>query len=306
MLTPEGLQRRSLLLRAIRSFFDERAFLEVDTPLRLPVLIPESNIIPFASEDCFLQTSPEQCMKRLLALGCERIFQLCHCFRKEELGRLHQSEFTMLEWYQKGADYQTLMRQCEELLVFVAGHLKELPGVCDDGLGLCYQGQAIALSPPWERLTVTEAFRRYAGEDVMAALRQDRFDEILVSAVEPHLGQTRPTFLCDYPVELGSLARRSPQHPAVAERFELYVAGVEIANGFSELADADEQRMRLQHELTLIDLGGGKGGMPEKFLAALPAMGEAAGIALGVDRLLMLLMDAPTLAAALPFLFEEL
>ena len=111
MLTPEGLQQRSRLLQAIRSFFYERSYIEVDTPLRLPVFIPESNITPFASEGCFLQTSPEQCMKRLLAHGCERIFQICHCFRKEEQGRLHQSEFTMLEWYQKGWAYHDLMRQ---------------------------------------------------------------------------------------------------------------------------------------------------------------------------------------------------
>lgn len=306
MLTPEGLQRRYRLLQAIRSFFDERAFIEVDTPLRLPVLIPESTLIPFASEDCFLHTSPEQCMKRLLALGCERIFQICHCFRKEERGRLHQSEFTMLEWYQKGADYRMLMAQCEELLLTVAGRLVDLPGICDAGQGLWHQGQRIDLAPPWERITVAEAFQRYAGLDVLKALQEDRFDEILVTAVEPHLGQQRPTFLYDYPIELGSLARRSQQHPEVAERFELYVAGVEIANGFSELADAHEQRHRFLGELEKIRHSGARGELPEKFLAALPAMGEAAGIALGVDRLLMLLLGGTTLSAALPFLFEEL
>lgn len=304
MLTPEGLQRRSRLLRAIRSFFYERAYIEVDTPQRLPVLIPESNIIPFASEDCFLQTSPELCMKRLLGLGCERIFQICHCFRKEEQGRLHQSEFTMLEWYQKGADYRVLMTQCEELLRFVAGNLADLPGVDGADQGIRHREWFIDLASPWERITVAEAFRRYTGVDPQKALREDRFDELLVTAVEPQLGQKRPTFLYDYPVELGSLARRSPLQPEVAERFELYVAGVELANGFSELADASEQRQRFAAELKILPSGGGA--MPEKLLAALPAMGEAAGIALGVDRLLMLLMGCTTLSAALPFLFEEL
>ncbi len=306
MLTPEGLRHRSRLLQAIRSFFDERAFIEVDTPQRLPVLIPESNIIPFASEDCYLQTSPELCMKRLLGLGCERIFQICHCFRKEELGRLHQSEFTMLEWYQKGGDYRMLMAQCEELLRFVAGTLADLPGVSETGQGIRHQDQIIDLASPWERITVAEAFRRYAGVDVFKAQHEDRFDELLVTAVEPQLGQKRPTFLHDYPVELGSLARHRPQQPEVAERFELYVAGVEIANGFSELADANEQRQRFQGELERIQASGRRGCMPEKLLAALPAMGEAAGIALGVDRLLMLLLGSTTLSAALPFLFEEL
>lgn len=306
MLSPEGLQRRSRLLQAIRSFFYERAYIEVDTPLRLPVLIPESNIIPFASEDCFLQTSPEQCMKRLLACGCERIFQICHCFRKEEQGRLHQSEFTMLEWYQKGWGYHQLMVQCEELIGFVAASLTDLPGVAGGGHGIRHQGKEIVLAPPWERITVADAFRRYAGVEVREVLACDRFDEVLVTAVEPHLGQGRPTFLYDYPVELGSLARRRPQQPEVAERFELYMAGVEIANGFSELADADEQRYRLQGELATLRGRDEKGDMPEKFLAALPAMGDAAGIALGVDRLLMLLMGSTTLSVALPFLFEEL
>lgn len=306
MLTPEGLQRRYRLLRALRSFFDGRAFIEVDTPLRLPVLIPESNIIPFASEDCLLHTSPELCMKRLLSHGCERIFQICHCFRKEEQGRLHQSEFTMLEWYEKGADYRVLMTQCEELLLAVTGTLGDFPGVCAAGQGIRWQGQIIDLTPPWQRITVAEAFQRYAGMDMLQALHEERFDEILVTAVEPHLGQRRPTFLYDYPVALGSLARCSPQHPEVAERFELYIAGVELANGFSELADANEQRHRFRVELERIQHGGGRGDMPEKLLAALPAMGEAAGIALGVDRLLMLLLGGTTLSAALPFLFEEL
>lgn len=306
MLTPKGLQQRSRLLQAIRSFFYERAYIEVDTPLRLPVLIPESNILPFASEDCFLQTSPELCMKRLLAHGCERIFQICHCFRKEEQGRLHQSEFTMLEWYQKGWGYHELMAQCEELIGCVAASLVGLPGVADDGRGIRQHGNIIALAPPWERITVAAAFRRYAGVEAGEVLACGRFDEVLVTAVEPHLGQARPTFLYDYPVELGSLARRSPQHPEVAERFELYMAGVEIANGFSELADVDEQRRRLQGELATLHGRGEPGGMPEKFLAALPAMGEAAGIALGVDRLLMLLMGSGTLSAAISFLFEEL
>jgi lysyl-tRNA synthetase class 2 len=306
MLTPEGLRQRSRLLQAIRSFFVERAYIEVDTPIRLPVLIPESNIIPFASEECVLHTSPEMCMKRLLARGCERIFQICHCFRKEEHGRLHQSEFTMLEWYHKKWSYCELMAECEALISFLATSLAPLAGIGDKGRALVRQGQRIDLALPWQRMTVAEAFLRYADADVEDLLRRDRFDEVLVSEVEPHLGQTQPTFLYDYPVALGSLARRRPDNNEVAERFELYMAGVEIANGFSELADPEEQRIRFASELDCIRAAGRNGAMPDLFLADLSAMGEAAGIALGVDRLFMLLSGATTLSSSIPFIFEEL
>jgi lysyl-tRNA synthetase class 2 len=306
MLTPEGLRQRSRLLQAIRSFFWEREYIEVDTPIRLPVLLPESNILPFASEECLLQTSPEMCMKRLLAQGCERIFQICHCFRKEELGRLHQTEFTMLEWYRKGWSYDDLMLECEALLNDLAGTLVPMAGIGNGGQTLVCQGRNIDLAPPWTRLTVREAFLRYAGEAADELLLQNRFDEVLVNKVEPNLGWGRPTFLCDYPIALGALARRKQGDPAVAERFELYVAGVEIANGFSELADPDEQRLRFAKELECIHASGRKAEMPEKFLKDLPLMGDAAGIALGVDRLFMLLAAGSTLFAAVPFFHEEL
>jgi len=305
MLTPEGLRRRSDLLQAIRSFFLERDYIEVDTPLRLPVLIPESNLVPFSSEGCFLHTSPELCMKRLLARGCSRIFQICHCFRKEERGRLHQSEFTMLEWYHQGWDYFDLMYQCEELIGALVRRCPDLPGISSSGQ-LCWRDSRVALTPPWERLTVAEAFGRYAGVEVNEALRAGDFDEILVTAIEPHLGRNRPVFLYDYPLELGSLARRSQQNSAVAERFELYIAGVELANGFSELVDPQEQRQRFQREITTLGLGGKTAALPEKFLADLSLIGETAGIALGMDRLCMLLMGCPDISQVTPFIFEEL
>ncbi|MDD2465311.1 MAG: EF-P lysine aminoacylase EpmA [Desulfobulbus sp.] len=307
MLSARGLQQRSQLLQAMRSFFYERAYIEVDTPVRLPVLIPESNIIPFTSEGFFLQTSPELCMKRLLARGCDRIFQICHCFRKEELGRLHHSEFTMLEWYHKGWSYEELMVECEALICALAKSFASLKvGGIDNGHVLVCGERQVDLSPPWERLSVAEAFQRYAAMAVDEVLAQDNFDEVLVTSVEPYLGTTKPTFLYDYPAVLGSLARRKPGGPHLAERFELYIAGVELANGFSELADADEQRQRFQQEIDRIHASGGKAGLPEKFLADLPAMGECAGIALGVDRLFMLMIDGATLSDSLPFIFETL
>ncbi len=303
MLTPQGLRQRSNLLQAIRSFFLQRAYIEVDTPLRLPVLLPEANLIPFASEECFLQTSPELCMKRLLARGCSQIFQICHCFRKEEHGRLHQSEFTMLEWYRKGWDYFDLMGECEQLVAFLTSRAADV-ATAMEGEHLCWRESRVSMALPWDRLTVAAAFERYAGVDVHETLEQGTFDEVLVTAVEPHLGKDRPVFLHDYPVVLGSLARRSPTNPEVAERFELYVAGVELANGFSELVDPKEQRQRFSQELDSIRAQGRDAAMPEKFLADLPLLGETAGIALGVDRLCMLLLGRDTLTPAI--IFEEL
>lgn len=305
MLTPLGLQQRSDLLQAIRSFFIKRSYIEVDTPVRLPVLIPESNLVPFTSESWFLQTSPELCMKRLLARGCPQIFQICHCFRKEESGRLHQPEFTMLEWYHKGWDYSDLMRECEELIHSLCQTLPRSPGVMPGNM-LCWQDHRVATTPPWDRLTVSEAFQRYAGVDVNEILENGKFDEILVTAVEPHLGRERPVFLHDYPVALGSLARRSPRNPQVAERFELYIAGVELANGFSELVDPEEQRQRFIRELDTIRADGKIASLPEKFLADLALVGETAGIALGLDRLFMLMLGGVDLAAAIPFFIDEL
>lgn len=305
MLTPLGLQQRSALLQAIRLFFIERAYIEVDTPLRLPVLLPESNLVPFTSEGCLLQTSPELCMKRLLARGCTQIFQICHCFRKEESGRIHQSEFAMLEWYHRGWNYFDLMQECEALLYTLSQHFPQVPGFSPDG-SLCWGESRVSLTPPWDRLSVADAFRQYAGVDVDEILKCGTFDEVLVTEVEPNLGRERPVFLYDYPIELGSLARRNSKNTQVAERFELYIAGVELANGFSELVDPQEQRHRFSLEIEKLQSMGKDAAMPEKFLADLASLGETAGIALGLDRLLMLLTGCTSIATAVPFIFEEL
>lgn len=300
MISPEMLRRRAAIIRAARSFFDERDYLEVDTPLRLPVLAPEAWIVPESSGSLFLQTSPELCMKRLLAAGHQRIFQICHCFRQAERGRLHLPEFLMLEWYQVGADYLVLMEECEELLWEVAD-VCGLAGLIDR------QGLAVSLEPPWERLTVAEAFGRYAGMSPEAALARGIFEEVLVAKVEPRLGVAQPTFLYDYPAQLASLARLKPGTPEVAERFELYLSGVELANGFSELTDPVEQRRRFGHERELISRDGrDPGPMPEKFLQELSGLKSAAGIALGLDRLVMLLTGSADLEAVVSFVPEEL
>lgn len=301
MVSARNLRQRAALIQSVRTFFIERGYLEVDTPIRVPAPAPEAYIEPEPAGDWFLQTSPELCMKRLLAADLPKLFQICKCFRRHERGSLHLPEFTMLEWYQAEADYGDLMTECEQLLPFVA-----------KSLGLDHEiataGGPVSLVAPWQRLTVAEAFARYGTMGLAEALAGDCFDEVLVRDIEPHLGRETPTFLYDYPAVLGSLARLQPGNPEVAERFELYVGGVELANGFSELSDAEEQRRRFEDERRLIVRQGRQpaGPMPEAFLAELPRMGPAAGIALGIDRLLMLFLKAGTIDEVVPFPPESL
>ncbi len=290
MLSPEELQQRSLMFQRVRGFFYRQGYIEVDTPVRLPVLIPEAEIVPLASETWLLQTSPELCMKRLLAQGNKQIFQICSCFRKEEQGRLHQEEFTMLEWYRVGWSYLELMEECEQMICQLAE--KDF---------LLRFGRKISLQAPWQRLAVNEAFQRYAGVSAHEAVRTGTFDLLLVEKVEPELGWDSPVFLYDYPIELASLARPKLESPELAERFELYIGGVELANGFSELTDSAVQRHRFEEELKKAEAYGRACAIPEKFLVALEGLPACAGIALGMDRLLMMLFDQDRLAKVLPF-----
>lgn len=295
MLSPDELQQRSYMLRKIRVFFYQQGYIEVDTPVRLPLLIPEAEIIPLSSEKWFLQTSPELCMKQLLAQGNEQIFQICPCFRKGELGRLHQEEFTMLEWYHVGWSYLELMEECEQLICQVA-----------DQEVVQRAGKEIPLQIPWQRLSVNEAFQCYAGVSAQEAVRTGAFDLLLVEKVEPELGWERPVFLYDYPVELASLARPKAKCPELAERFELYIGGVELANGFSELTDPAVQRYRFAEEMKKAERYGRTCTMPEKFLSVLKQLPACAGIALGLDRLLMMISGQDCLAKVLPFAREDL
>jgi lysyl-tRNA synthetase class 2 len=308
MLDLQGLRFRAAFFHSLRSFFIDQQFLEVDTPIRQPLLIPEANITPLASEGWFLQASPELCMKRMLAAGCERIFQLCNCFRKGERSRLHLEEFTMLEWYRTDAGYEDLMADCENLVCFLLAELGGLEGGVIDGktipVGLRAggDGHVVSMHPPWDRLSVHAAFARYSPLSLEQALAAGNFDEVLVEHVEPFLGVERPLFLYDYPVELGSLARRKAGCADLAERFELYINGIELANGFSELTDPREQRLRFEQELRLMEQGGRQPAkMPERFLEDLASLDRAAGIALGVDRLLMLLMGKKRIGEVVSF-----
>ncbi|MEN8806694.1 MAG: EF-P lysine aminoacylase EpmA [Desulfobacterales bacterium] len=295
-----NLELRATVIRTIRQFFAENDYLEVETPIRIPAPAPEAHIDAQSSGSWFLQTSPELSMKRLLAAGYPRIFQICKCFRRKERGRQHIPELTLLEWYTTGHDYSDMMTQCEALLTEVADSL----GLRD---GLCYQGQRIDLSLPWPRITVAEAFERLAGKSVEQAMEEDRFEEVLALKIEPRLGIEKPLFLYDYPAACGALARLKPSNPRLAERFELYIGGLELCNAFTELNDGNEQRARFDAERELRRQAGlTVYPMPESFLEALKDMPDAAGNALGIDRLVMLFANTTEIDDVVAFTPEEL
>lgn len=294
------LLMRAAILAAIRRFFTSRDYLEVETPHRIPAPAPESHIDAIPSDDWFLHTSPELCMKRLLAADYPRLFQICRCFRGRENGNRHLPEFTMLEWYRAGIDYRELMSECEDLVIDVARDLGKSGEIA-------YGGKKIRLEKPWERCSVREAFERYASLSLEESLEKGSFDEIVAFEIEPRLNGNRPTFLYDYPLSLGALARRKPGDPALAERFELYIGGLELVNAFSELTDEKEQRNRFRkEEETRRSMGKRPYPMPERFLGVLPEMPESAGAALGVDRLVMLFTDAAEIRHVVAFAPEDL
>jgi len=301
--------------------------MEVETPFLVPSPGMEPHLLALElyctlptgkKEKRYLHTSPEYGMKKLLGQGWEKIFQICRVFRDGEVSATHQIEFTMLEWYRAHADYQKIMEDCEGLLSFLAGEVWGMPESS-------YQGKAINLSPPFERLSVARAMSLLGGIDIEknrdgasllaeAESKGYRFDragthsfddvffKVFLEAVEPRLGYPKPTILYDYPVQMAALARLKPDNPLWAERFELYVAGLELANAFSELNDPAEQRRRFEEEQKLrAQLGKPFYPIDEELLQALSQMPPSAGIALGVDRLVMLFCDAQSIQEVLPF-----
>ncbi len=296
----QKLELRARVLAGIRSYFNDQDYLEVETPIRIPAPAPEAHIDAQESGSWFLQASPELCMKRLLAAGFERIFQIWKCFRMGERGDLHLPELTMLEWYTAGHNYADMMQQCEDLIGFVTGYI---------GLDrvIAYRGTQIDLTPPWDRMSVSEAFERHASISIEEALRDDSFDEIIACDIAPKLGNAKPVFLYDYPVALGSLARCKPDDHSLAERFELYAAGQELCNAFTELTDPIEQRERFEAETALREsLGKSTYPMPEPFLRELASLPACAGNALGIDRLVMLLADVAKIDEVVAFTPESL
>ncbi|MFH1481880.1 MAG: EF-P lysine aminoacylase EpmA [Pseudomonadota bacterium] len=295
-----NLWLRARIIQSIRRFFIEQGYLEIETPQLIPAPAPEVHIDAIKVEDRFLHTSPELCMKRLLSAGYPKIFQICRCFRHGERGELHLPEFSLLEWYHTGIDYMGLMDECEKMILFVAH---------DQGFGntIEYLKREIDLRTPWDRISVKEAFRRFASIDMENALESGRFDEVMVKEIEPRVGIPKPTFLYDYPATLAALARLKENEPGLAERFELYMGGLEMANAFSELTDAREQKARFDRDLKQRQqLGKTVYPVPEKFLKSLPHMPPCAGIALGVDRLVMLFANKSRIDDVVSFTPEEL
>ncbi len=301
MFKKSTLHIRAGIISTIRDFFNERGFLEIETPSLIPANAPEENIEPISALHWQLQTSPEICMKRMLCRGYDKIFQICRCWRANERGSRHLSEFSMLEWYRSNADYNDLMDDCMALLRNVA--LK-----CTEEPFFSQKGHKINPMGIWQKISVQEAFSSFAEADALESSQNGLFDEILTSVVEPSLANfDTPVILMDYPAELAALSRIKDGNPDFAERFELYLGGVELANGFSELNDPVEQRRRFEEANEIRSRNGRiKLPLPEPFLAELSAMPESAGIALGLDRLVMLTVGADSIDQVVAFSPESL
>jgi elongation factor P--(R)-beta-lysine ligase len=294
------LELRNRVFRAVRSFLDHEGFIEVQTPLLTPAPAPELHIdaVP-AGRNGFLITSPELYMKRLLAAGYERIYQFTPVFRAGERGRFHHPEFTLLEWYRLGVDYTALQDDCRGLLEAAClAADRQAPWGCGRS--------SLEVLGDWQHFTVKEAFSTFAGWEPTDPLDEDRFNLDMVEKVEPRLGFPIPCILTDYPASQAALARLSPLDPAVAERFELYWGGIELANGFSELTDPREQRARFE---AVIEDKARRGRpvtpLPVTFLESLSELAPCAGIALGIDRLVMILARADHIDQVVAFPPEE-
>ncbi|MFH2136337.1 MAG: EF-P lysine aminoacylase EpmA [Patescibacteria group bacterium] len=313
---------RAKIIALIRDFFYKEKFLEVETPslVRLPGMEPHLDPIKVSMSvadgrrEGYLVTSPEYAMKRILAAGFKKIFQICKSFRGgEAMDDLHNLEFTILEWYRANADYRDIMSDVENLMIYIAHNLFSGARLSSK-YKIKYQGQIIDLSPPWPRLTVRSVFKNYAKMDLDKALtresiarlaerrgyvvsKNDSFDDIFfkifLSEIEPHLGKGKPIILYDWPTQMAALSRKKKNDPRYAERFEVYIGGLELGNAFSELVDADEQRKRLIAERNLRKkLGKEIYDIDEEFLGALKNMPPSGGIAMGVDRMVMFFTDA--------------
>jgi lysyl-tRNA synthetase class 2 len=315
---------RARAMTALRGFFAARGFIDVETPLRVraPALEVHLAAIP-AGDDRWLITSPEYQMKRLLAGGLERIVQVCKCFRADEHGHQHATEFTMIEWYRAWSTLDEILADTEALVAEVARAVR------GDAVVIA-GGRRISVEGPWLRMTVAEAMQEWAGVTVRgdepveeladrvddagidrgnATAWDDVFFAAFVARVEPALtALDRPIFLTDWPVRLAALARRKDDNPAVVERFEAYIGGVELANAFGELTDPLEQRARFLDDLALrAQRGLPQHPIDERLLAALTeGLPPCAGIALGVDRLMMLVLGAAHIRDVMSFAEDEL
>jgi lysyl-tRNA synthetase class 2 len=311
--TLSALRHRAALLAAAREFFAERGVLEVETPILSAAAVSDPQIESLTTQVAglpaprYLCTSPEYAMKRLLAAGSGDIFQICKVFRDAERGRWHNPEFTLIEWYRLGYDDSALMNEVESLVGCLVAPFRRLE--------------------PAERLSYSEALQRHAGVDAQGSSdaeltdaaarhgvvcqaeldRDAKLDLLMGMVVGPRLGVERPCFVCDYPASQAALARLKRGTPPVAARFELYLGGVELANGFHELADGVAQRARFSQDLAHRRARGQREPpLDENLLAALAAgLPDCAGVALGLDRLAAIALGAPRLGDVMAFTIDN-
>jgi len=303
-----NLPLRGRLPRSLREFFWNAGFLEVETPIACASPGGEVHLSPFRLEGAglrhesrWLTTSPEFHMKRLVGMGFDRIFQVTRAFRAGERGERHNPEFTIVEWYRVGVDYRAIQEDCEGLLQ----HRGRSIGIVVTP-SVPSGRESLDLCSPWPRTSFEEAFRRAAAVDPFS-LEPEARDLLLVDAVEPTLGRGRPEFLVEYPADQASLARLSDRDPRVAERFELYAAGLELANGFTEVSDADEYLRRCRADLQARRaLGLVEPPVDSRYVEALRrGLPPCAGVALGFDRVAMLLLGSARIEEVLAFPFED-
>ena len=298
------LEKRAAIVRGIRKFFDDQGFVEVETAVRIPAPAPEEHIdCPPVVGGGYLRASPELQMKKLLAAGMDKIYQIGPCFREGEKGSRHNPEFTMLEWYRKGANYLDIKRDLEDLLA-------DLVVVCSrsrTGEDKDFNIRCMPTPSDYNSLRVRDAYREYAGWDPWVGdWDQDRFDFDMATKIEPAIKEMGGgVFLMDYPPQAASLAKisaapsakRPAPSTAYAERWEFYWDGLELANCFTELCDRDEQARRFAAAKAARKcLGEADYPIDAEFLEAIPLIKSAAGIALGIDRLVMVLTQSPSIA----------
>jgi lysyl-tRNA synthetase class 2 len=312
----ESLRERARILQRIRAFFDQYEIVEVDTPLISQSGTPDPHLQSFTTYYLadpsiepllrYLHTSPEFPMKRLLAAQMGSIFQICKVFRQGERGRVHNPEFTMLEWYRPGFSFQQLIDEVLTLFTHVVGayqHLLAPEQITYQQLFLKY----MHIDPLIADDEVLKNMAQQKGAEIHSTMsRNDWLDLLMSLYIEPELGKDRATCVTHYPADQAALARIDPANPAVAERFELYYQGVELANGFTELTDAREQRKRFEHENMLRKQSGlAEIHLDEHFLHALESgMPQSSGVAIGIDRLVMVALGKQSLDQVMAFPIE--
>ncbi len=313
---------KSLILKTIRAFFDQEGFIEVDTPTLVasPDPNPFNEVFKIEGKNLYLTPSPEFFIKKLLSLGLKNVYQITKAYREgQENDPLHLNEFTILEWYRSGIDYTGLMRDCENLINFIQKKLNPINQISN----IKYQKQTINLTSPWQRISCKEAFKKYADVnldeflDIKTARKicqkkgyqisdknswEELYHQVFLNEVEPKLPKEQPLILYDYPSPLAALSKIKDTNFKYAERFEFYIGGLELGNGYSELTDPEEQERRLQADLkTRREKGMLVFDYDHEFVEALKSgIPKTAGIAVGIDRLVMLFTDCTDIHEVTP------